>query len=764
MVNQNSGFGGSDVMYPAVAGDNGSAHQMVPVGAHHGGVPSLSVSMPPRGPEILNGPLDQTWLMNCLRRRWLSALLLGTLAAVLTGILLLVLFPLSSQTIAYLQVETEDVSDIFNTTRKSTNPKEFAIFQQTQLTLLKSQFVLKAALSRRDVAQLDAVLAHRPNEVTWLTENLQASFPGDSKILMLKYEGQENPEDMKKVVDAVIEAYKQEIVADARISSAESHRSMEALHKGLVADLRTKIDKREALAKELGGSHSSTATAEMNMLIRDIGLIQNQLIKGKEALINLEVNRELQTRAAQSPSVMNAAISAELEKDPTLQGYEAQLYAIEQQIMQLSQFTNRPTAQVARLQASAQQINQRSKEYRAQLERVMQDQYKAAPNDQMELIMTEYIMRKRTLDQQMEELQTDLEQKKEQIAALGNQNGELLMLEAEIEQLSEIARTMDYRLQSWKVTDNTTAEQIKVMQPPFSTEKINVYQRWSIASVGALAAFCGTCYGLALLEFRRRRLNSPSDVDEGLGIRVLGVLPPVASRKAMAPGSLTAAQLSESIDNVRATLMHDSTSRPRQIVLVSSPSSMEGSTTVASHLALSLTRAGRRTLLIDGDLRDPSLHKLFALPLEDGMCEVLRSELEISDAIRPTNTEGLWLMTAGICDMDAIHALATDQLQPIFEKLRSEFDFVIIDGAPVLGLSDSLSIGQHIDGAILTVLRDHSGVRNIHQAAELLKSLGIRLIGCVVNGVPLKADRRITRVQRGAGAKTKRLSAAESEV
>ncbi len=101
-------------------------------------------------------------------------------------------------------------------------------------------------------------------------------------------------------------------------------------------------------------------------------------------------------------------------------------------------------------------------------------------------------------------------------------------------------------------------------------------------------------------------------------------------------------------------------------------------------------------------------------------------------------------------------------MQPIFEKLRAEFDFVIIDGAPVLGLSDSLSIGQHIDGAILTVLRDHSGVRSIHQASELLKSLGIRLIGCVVNGMPFKADRRITRVQRGPGSKAKRLPAAES--
>src|SRR5690606_23806192 len=106
------------------------------------------------------------------------------------------------------------------------------------------------------------------------------------------------------------------------------------------------------------------------------------------------------------------------------------------------------------------------------------------------------------------------------------------------------------------------------------------------------------------------------------------------------------------------------------------------------------------------------------------------------DAVRPTNTEGLWLMTAGQCDTDAIHALATDQMQPIFEKLRADFEFVIIDGAPLLGLSDSLSVGQHVDGAILTVLRDQSEVRSIHQATELLRSLGIRLIGSVVNGVP----------------------------
>jgi capsular exopolysaccharide synthesis family protein len=174
---------------------------------------------------------------------------------------------------------------------------------------------------------------------------------------------------------------------------------------------------------------------------------------------------------------------------------------------------------------------------------------------------------------------------------------------------------------------------------------------------------------------------------------------------------------------------------------------LEGRTTVASQLAASLARAGRRTLLVDGDLRRPALHALFDVTLENGLCEVLRAEADVADVIQPTHAEGLWLLTAGYCDTDAIQAMAGEQLQPIFEKLRADYDFIIIDAAPVIGLSDSLLFGQYCDGAILSVLRDHSEVPKIHQAAELLRGVGIRLIGSVVNGVPTKSDRRVTQLR-----------------
>ena len=761
MGKQDSGFRGSDVMYPPVPGGQNSSGSLVPSNNHYANpaTPGMYAGMPPRGPEILTGAFDQRWLVNCLRRKWLSALLLGLLTTILAGLLMLWLVPLSSEVVSYIEVSNQQTDDPFEKVTRVTNPKDYEIFQQTQVVMFKSQFVLTAALNRSDVAQTNAVIKNQPDELMWLNEELKVAFPGDGQVLMVKYEGDENPEEMKTIIDAVVASYLDEVVAKKRISRDESHRSMEGMHKQLVDELRGKIEKVQTLQKELGGMDSPNATAELNMLIRDIGTINQQIAQARDELVELEVNRELQTRSTQSPTALNQAVAEELDRDPTLQGFQTDQYALTTQIRQLKAQTKRGASpQIKQLEDQLRSILQEEAQYRAQMEREVKNQLKSVPNDALQMVMTEYLLRRQFINQKITDLQTEKDQKYEEVDALGEQNGELAMLSSEVEQLQEIERQMDMKLRSWVIQDNTFAEQVKVLNKAFATPNINVYERYAIASLGGIGAFCLTCYGIALLEFRRRKLNSPTDVDEGLGIRVLGVLPSVASRSAMAPGSATAAQLSESIDNVRATLMHDSTSRPRQIVMVASPSSMEGSTTVASHLALSLTRAGRRTLLVDGDLRDPSLHKLFGLPLEDGVSELLRSEIEVSDAVRPTNTEGLWLMTAGICDMDAIHALATDQLQPIFEKLRAEFDFVIIDSAPVLGLSDSLSIGQYIDGAILTVLRDHSGIRSIHQASELLQSLGIRLIGCVVNGMPFKADRRILRLQTSIGSRAKRLT------
>ena len=385
-------------------------------------------------------------------------------------------------------------------------------------------------------------------------------------------------------------------------------------------------------------------------------------------------------------------------------------------------------------------------QYRLQTKQKLLHEIQTKPNVALQQLTKRYKTMFGSLQGQLAATTKALETKMASLKTRIERSSDLETKEDDLEQLQNIANDMSVKLESLDM-DANAPEQIRQVQGAVGKKNINRVQHYSIAIMGGLAGFVLTCLGIAYLEFRNRRLNGPEEMDEGLGIRVVGTLPGLSSRKALDPNHPIVAQLTESIDGVRTILMHDSTSKRRQVVLVTSAATLEGRTTVASQLAASLARAGRRTLLVDGDLRSPSLHALFDVPLEDGLCEVLRAEVDVSDVIRPTHAEGLWLLTAGYCDIDAIHALATEQMQPVFDKLRAEYDFIIIDGAPVIGMSDALIFGQYSDGAILSVRRDQSQMPKIHQTAELLRGVGIRIIGAVVNGVQTKADNRITQMR-----------------
>jgi capsular exopolysaccharide synthesis family protein len=171
-----------------------------------------------------------------------------------------------------------------------------------------------------------------------------------------------------------------------------------------------------------------------------------------------------------------------------------------------------------------------------------------------------------------------------------------------------------------------------------------------------------------------------------------------------------------------------------RVILVTSAVSGEGKTTLASHLATSLARAGRKTLLIDCDLRRPAAHQLFELPLQPGLSEALLGEVHIAEATRATAVDGLWMIPAGQWDREVMHALARDGVEEIFEKLKSEYDFIVVDSHPVLPANDSLLVAQHVDAVLLSVLRDVSQAPRVYAACQRLATLGIRVLGAVVNG------------------------------
>jgi capsular exopolysaccharide synthesis family protein len=182
-------------------------------------------------------------------------------------------------------------------------------------------------------------------------------------------------------------------------------------------------------------------------------------------------------------------------------------------------------------------------------------------------------------------------------------------------------------------------------------------------------------------------------------------------------------------------LLRESRLEGMRVLMVTSAESGEGKTTLASQLATSLAQAGRRTLLVDGDLRQPVLHQLLEAPQQPGLTEALLGEVPIEAALRPTAVDGLSFLPAGEWDAQVVKALAGEGLPKMLDQLREQFDLILIDSHPVLEATDALMIGQHVDAALLSLLREVSQVPHAQAAMQQLNNMGIRVLGAVVNGV-----------------------------
>jgi polysaccharide biosynthesis transport protein len=708
--------------------------------------------------DVLRGGMDANSLMNCLRRRWILALCMGALAGTATGLALWLLFPETSSATALFQVSSQEESLLGKSSAKAN--RDFEILQRTQLALLKSYFVMQAALRGPGIEAL-GVLASEPDKVQYMMEELAPSFQQNSEILNISLTGDSKySEDLRKLVDAVSAAYENEVVYEAEQRRKIVRDALYNSYSKISEEIHGKLEEQQALAEELGVVDPRQRDPETEIMMRELAEATKNKGELEGQIAEVQTNFMVLEQQLKDPAAVEILVDEQLAADPNMSMMNSELMQLQYSLStQTSSMKRGRSREADRLQQQIAAKQQQISQYRNNLKAQILQGEKGKPNQQLQSVRKEFQIRAGLLNSQIQTLTKAIQEMREKLTSKSQQSVELEVLTAELEQLQMIASDMNIRLEEFDVEAVAPAP-IRKLQPATVSPAINAVTRYTITGMGTAAAFALTCLGIAYMEFRNRRLDGPEQIDEGLGIRVVGTLPALSARRMLDPDHPVVAQLTESIDSVRTQLMHDSSSKRRQVVMVTSATTQEGRTTVASQLAASLARAGRRTLLVDGDMRRPALHALFDVPLEDGLCEVLRAEVDVADVIRPTHAEGLWLLTAGYCDIDAIHALATEQMQPAFEKLRSEYDFIIIDGAPVLGMSDALIFGQYCDGAILSVRRDFSQMPKINEAALLLRSVGVRLIGSVVNGVHSKCDDRITQLRLIAPKSERQLQSA----
>jgi capsular exopolysaccharide synthesis family protein len=686
--------------------------------------------LPP--PPALSASPDLGALLRCLRHRWMAALALGVplaaAAALAAWLLLSPKFTAASQ----FRVLSENHGPLGN----AGAPNNFVTFLKTAAGQLLSRTVIAGALKRDEVRRLN--MEGRYNDPAQHIEDIaKAEFTEGSELLTLKYESAD-PAESVAVVKAMTDTYMDLIVYADERKRAQMLTDLEKIQAEAAENLKRKKGDLKRMADTLGTSDKDVLTQQQVQLIeahRDAkaerGRLAGDLFKAQAELDAIRARIEAMHRAP----VAEADLEALVDTDPDAKDLAARVKRMQTLAGDFGPGSSEPTAVRAREQAA--KLKKQLDERRA----LLADKAKRGTGKRD---VTELELARASLENQVGLARDELARREKEVKELSDQIARIGTSSSELEALRGAIRSEE------KVVDDTTVklEQLRLearVNPP----RVSVFQdadlqkkdmkKQLLAAVAApLAVLFAVCGLLALAEYRQRRVRSAGEVAEGLGIPVVGAVPAARHLKrrltADEGGYDPAAQpVLESFDALRTLLLHDAGARPR-VVLVTSAVAGEGKTTLASHLATSLARAGRKTLLLDGDLRRPAAHQLFELPLQPGFSEVLLAEVEVADALQQSAVPGLWVMTAGQWDREVLQALARDGLEGIFEKLQEEFDFVVVDSHPVLPAADSLLIGRRVDAAILSVLREVSQMPRVYAACQRLASLNIPVLGAVVSG------------------------------
>lgn len=251
--------------------------------------------------------------------------------------------------------------------------------------------------------------------------------------------------------------------------------------------------------------------------------------------------------------------------------------------------------------------------------------------------------------------------------------------------------------------------------------------------LGTLAAF--------LLKYLDRRIRSSKALESLTGRPVLGIIPKLEAGLTPAQASANArSPFSEAYRSVRTALQFATPHGLPRTLLVTSPGSSEGKSTSAAELAHNIAQLGRRVVLVDADLRNPSLHKSLGRSNAVGLSNVLAGAAALAAALQPAEDAGFALLTSGPLPPNPPELLGGDGLVRMLEELAAQFDVVIIDGPPVLGLADAPLLASRAEATLLVVMADVTRSDAVHGALQRLSATQGNVLGTLFTRWDMRGD------------------------
>jgi capsular exopolysaccharide synthesis family protein len=214
---------------------------------------------------------------------------------------------------------------------------------------------------------------------------------------------------------------------------------------------------------------------------------------------------------------------------------------------------------------------------------------------------------------------------------------------------------------------------------------------------------------------------------------LLGVIPRLARDEDPTPAlDDPKSPMAESYNALRTTLMYSTRDGMPKILLVTSAQAAEGKTTTSFAVSRSFARSGKRVLLIDADLRRPAVHKLFGASNRVGLSSLLVGEATVAQATMSTDTPGLSIIAAGPIPPSPAELLSSPRMAAMLDQFEEQFDLVVIDCPPILGLADSTELAGLADGVMIVIEADRGRSGQLKAALRRLQRSNSVIIGATL--------------------------------
>ncbi|MBA2672799.1 polysaccharide biosynthesis tyrosine autokinase [Ramlibacter sp.] len=341
------------------------------------------------------------------------------------------------------------------------------------------------------------------------------------------------------------------------------------------------------------------------------------------------------------------------------------------------------------------------------------------------------------------DLSHKVEQTRKQLLSTQDNGIELNLLKREVDTNRTLYDGLLQRLKQVGVASNLTTNNVSIVDAaaqPLFPYKPNL-QSNLMAGMG-IGLFLGLCL-VFVLEFMDDSIKFPEEIERALGLPLMGVIP-VADRKRGEDKDVglnvhhdPRSTMAEAYRSVRTALQFSTSHGAPTRLLVTSTTRDEGKSTTALALAINFAQMGHRVLLVDADMRNPTVHKMLTIPNEIGLSNLLSADSRGETLIQPTEVPNLSVLTAGPPPPNPVDLLMGPKLLQLLDKAAAVgFSHVIVDGPPILGIADSIVLGNQIQDMLFIVRARSTRKSNIRDALRRMRLSGLVPRGAVLTFAP----------------------------